>query len=107
MAAPSGRVLKYDVASNSSKVLMDELSFANGIVLSPDEDFLLVYNVIRLWINKRANFRYSNQNVPDFEVWKQWKTAKILFKFVKNKTVIKLVEVEPIKLLTKKKKSFF
>jgi sugar lactone lactonase YvrE len=48
MAAPSGRVLKYDVASNSSKVLMDELSFANGIVLSPDEDFLLVYNVIRL-----------------------------------------------------------
>ena len=48
MAAPSGRVLKYDVASNSSKVLMDELSFANGIVLSPDEDFLLVYNFIRL-----------------------------------------------------------
>ena len=42
LAAPSGRVLKYDVASNSSKVIMEELSFANGIVLSPDEDFLLV-----------------------------------------------------------------
>ena len=42
LAAPSGRVLKYDVASNSSKVIMDELSFANGIVLSPDEDYILV-----------------------------------------------------------------
>ena len=46
LAAPSGRVLKYDVASNSSKVIMDELSFANGIVLSPNEDFLLVTNLL-------------------------------------------------------------
>jgi sugar lactone lactonase YvrE len=42
LAKPSGRVLKYDVASNSSEVIMDELSFANGIVLSPGEDFFLV-----------------------------------------------------------------
>ena len=42
LAAPSGRVLKYDVATNTSKVIMDNLSFANGIVLSPNEDFILV-----------------------------------------------------------------
>ena len=46
LASPSGRVLKYDVVSNSSKVIMDELSFANGIVLSPDEDFLLVRKIL-------------------------------------------------------------
>ena len=38
--------MKYDVVSNSSKVIMDELSFANGIVLSPDEDFLLVRKIL-------------------------------------------------------------
>ena len=42
LATPSGRVLNYDVTSNSSKVILDEVSFANGIVLSPNEDFILV-----------------------------------------------------------------
>ena len=42
LSVPSGRVLKYDVYANMSKVIMDDLSFANGIALSPKEDFLLV-----------------------------------------------------------------
>lgn len=42
LSAPSGRVMKYDVNSNTTKVLMEDLSFANGIALSPQEDFLLV-----------------------------------------------------------------
>ena len=42
LTVPSGRVLKYDVYANMSKVIMDEVSFANGIALSPNEDFLLV-----------------------------------------------------------------
>jgi sugar lactone lactonase YvrE len=42
LSSPSGRVLKYDVYGNITKVIMDEISFANGIALSPGEDFLLV-----------------------------------------------------------------
>ena len=42
LTKPSGRLLKYDVYGNISKVLMDDLSFANGVTLSPNEDFLLV-----------------------------------------------------------------
>ncbi len=51
MTMPSGRVLKYDTYGNMSKVIMDELSFANGITLSPEEDFLLVNEcgASRIW----------------------------------------------------------
>ncbi|XP_011181078.2 adipocyte plasma membrane-associated protein Hemomucin [Zeugodacus cucurbitae] len=41
-ANPSGRLFKYDRANNVSKVLLDELFFANGLALSPDEDFIVV-----------------------------------------------------------------
>ena len=46
MTEPSGRVLKYDIGSNSSEVIVDGLSFANGIVLSPEEDFILVTKTV-------------------------------------------------------------
>lgn len=36
------RLFKYDRANNVSKVLLDELFFANGLALSPDEDFIVV-----------------------------------------------------------------
>merc|ERR1711988_1125960 len=51
LTVPSGRVLKYDVYGNMSKVIMDELSFANGIAISPNEDFLLVNECTasRIW----------------------------------------------------------
>ncbi|XP_005175371.2 adipocyte plasma membrane-associated protein Hemomucin [Musca domestica] len=39
---PSGRVFKYDRVKNESTVLMDEVFFANGVALSPQEDFLVV-----------------------------------------------------------------
>ncbi|KAH8311231.1 hypothetical protein KR044_005060 [Drosophila immigrans] len=41
-ANPSGRLFKYNRAKNVSEVLLDELFFANGIVISPNEDFLVV-----------------------------------------------------------------
>ncbi|XP_017144092.1 adipocyte plasma membrane-associated protein [Drosophila miranda] len=41
-ANPSGRLFKYNRAKNVSEVLLDELAFANGIALSPNEDFLVV-----------------------------------------------------------------
>ncbi|XP_053945808.1 adipocyte plasma membrane-associated protein Hemomucin [Anastrepha ludens] len=42
LANPSGRLFKYDRANNVSTVLLDELFFANGLALSPDEDFIVV-----------------------------------------------------------------
>lgn len=42
LANPSGRLFKYDRLLNISKVLLDELYFANGVALSPSEDFVVV-----------------------------------------------------------------
>uniref|UniRef100_D3TSC0 Hemomucin n=1 Tax=Glossina morsitans morsitans TaxID=37546 RepID=D3TSC0_GLOMM len=41
-ANPSGRLFKYDRVKNENKVLLDNLYFANGVALSPEEDFLVV-----------------------------------------------------------------
>ncbi|ALC45573.1 Ssl2 [Drosophila busckii] len=41
-ANPSGRLFKYNRAKNVSEVLLDELLFANGLALSPNEDFIVV-----------------------------------------------------------------
>ncbi|KAH8362784.1 hypothetical protein KR084_000930 [Drosophila pseudotakahashii] len=41
-ANPSGRLFKYDRTKNVSEVLLDELVFANGLALSPNEDFIVV-----------------------------------------------------------------
>lgn len=41
-ANPSGRLFKYDRSKNQSEVLIDEIYFANGIALSPNEDFIVV-----------------------------------------------------------------
>uniref|UniRef100_A0A182XFG3 Strictosidine synthase conserved region domain-containing protein n=1 Tax=Anopheles quadriannulatus TaxID=34691 RepID=A0A182XFG3_ANOQN len=41
-ANPSGRLFQYDRATGKNKVLLDRLYFANGVALSPNEDFVLV-----------------------------------------------------------------
>lgn len=41
-ANPSGRLFHYDRSSGKNKVLLDRLYFANGVALSPNEDFVLV-----------------------------------------------------------------
>lgn len=41
-ANPSGRLFKYDRKTKQTKALIDEIFFANGVALSPDEDFVLV-----------------------------------------------------------------
>ena len=50
--AGSGRLLKHDMASNTTTVLMKDLNSANGLALSPKEDFLLVNEDCRLRIWK-------------------------------------------------------
>jgi len=54
LTSPSGRVLKYDVYGNISKVIMDEISFANGIALAPNEEYFIV------------------AETGDFKLWKYW-----------------------------------
>ncbi|CAH1637793.1 unnamed protein product [Spodoptera littoralis] len=44
---PSGRLFHYDAVRNQSKVLLDDLWFANGVVVSPNEDFVLVCETFR------------------------------------------------------------
>ncbi|XP_017035488.1 adipocyte plasma membrane-associated protein Hemomucin [Drosophila kikkawai] len=49
---PSGRLFKYDRSKNVSEVLLDELVFANGVVISPNEDFLVVAETGALRLTK-------------------------------------------------------
>ncbi|CAH0690229.1 unnamed protein product [Spodoptera exigua] len=47
LSDPSGRLLHYDAARNQSKVLLDDLWFANGVVVSPNNDFVVVCETFR------------------------------------------------------------
>lgn len=56
--SPSGRVLEYDPATQATRVLLTDLSFANGIALSADEQSLFVnetgsYRVWKLAVDAR------------------------------------------------------
>lgn len=42
LANPSGRLFQYNRSTKQNKVLIDELYFANGVALSPTEDFVVV-----------------------------------------------------------------
>lgn len=53
--AGDGRLLVYDPADKTTRVLVDGLQFANGLALSADQDYLLVnetgaYRVRRYWL---------------------------------------------------------
>lgn len=50
-----GRLLVYDPATGKASVVLKGLNFANGVAVSPEQDFVLVnetgsYRVIRYWI---------------------------------------------------------
>ncbi len=54
-ARPHGRLLEYDSTSGQTRVLLQDLYFANGVALSRDESFVLVaetfrYRVRRYWL---------------------------------------------------------
>jgi hypothetical protein len=42
LANPSGRLFHYSRAKNETTVLVDKLSFPNGVIMSPNEDFLVI-----------------------------------------------------------------
>lgn len=54
-AKPFGRLLCYDPATQTTRVLLRDLYFANGVALSREEDFVLVnetyrYRITRYWL---------------------------------------------------------
>lgn len=52
---PHGRLLAYNPVSKETKIVHENMYFPNGLVLSPDEDFLLIaetprYRIQRFWL---------------------------------------------------------
>lgn len=56
---PNGRLLAYEPDTQSVRLLLGELTFANGVALAPDESFVLVnetgsYRTVRYWLTGPA-----------------------------------------------------
>lgn len=72
-ARPHGRLIAYYPTTNTAKVLLDELYFANGIALSQAEDFILInetyrYRIRRYWLSgeKAGTDDIFIDNLPGF-----------------------------------------
>ncbi|XP_002137431.2 adipocyte plasma membrane-associated protein [Drosophila pseudoobscura] len=52
VANPSGRLFRYNRANNVIEVLLDGLFLANGVALSPDEDFIVVAETAAMRLTK-------------------------------------------------------
>lgn len=85
-AKPHGRLLKYDPSLNKTSVLMDNLGFANGVALSPDQDFVIVcetwkFRCLKHWLRGKSrgqteifidNLPFGPDNInlaPDGTFW--------------------------------------
>jgi sugar lactone lactonase YvrE len=72
-AKPHGRFLSYNLNTGETKLLVDNLYFANGVALSQDEDFVLVnetyrYRILRYWLKgpKAGTHDIFIDNLPGF-----------------------------------------
>ena len=70
---PNGRLLAYDPKSQTTRTVLKELYFANGVAVSPDQSFVLVvetglYRVRRIWLNgpKQGQAEVFIDNLPGF-----------------------------------------
>jgi sugar lactone lactonase YvrE len=70
-SAPNGRLLKYDINTGECSVVLDELFFANGIAVSPDETYVLVnettrYRVKRVYVRgpRKGDVEVFIDNLP-------------------------------------------
>ena len=72
-SAPNGRLVKYDINSGECSVVLNELFFANGIAVSPDETYVLVnetmrYRVKRVYVRgpRAGDVEVFINNLPGF-----------------------------------------
>jgi sugar lactone lactonase YvrE len=70
---PNGRFLAYDPRTKQTRVLLNDLYFANGVAVSPDQSFALVvdtgaYRVRRYWLtgSKQGQSDVFIDNLPGF-----------------------------------------
>lgn len=70
---PNGRLLAYDPATKTTRVLLDALYFANGVAIAPDDSYLLItetgkYRVWRYWLQgpKAGLGEIVIKNLPGF-----------------------------------------
>ncbi|HJZ82698.1 MAG TPA: SMP-30/gluconolactonase/LRE family protein [Pyrinomonadaceae bacterium] len=70
---PNGRFLAYDTRTKQTRVLLNDLSFANGVAVSPDQSFVLInetgtYRVRRYWLTgpKQGQADIFIDNLPGF-----------------------------------------
>ena len=68
-----GRLLEYDPKTGNTKTLIKGLNFANGVAVSPEDDFVLVnetgsYQVLRYWLKgpKKGTYDIIIDNLPGF-----------------------------------------
>jgi sugar lactone lactonase YvrE len=68
---PNGRLLSYDPATKSTRLILSGLYFANGVALGPDQSFVLVaettkYRVRRVWLSgpKKGQSEVFIDNLP-------------------------------------------
>ncbi|QLG92377.1 SMP-30/gluconolactonase/LRE family protein [Pseudomonas yamanorum] len=66
-----GRLLRYDFSNGHTEVLLDQLQFANGVALGPNEDYVLVnetgaYRISRYWLkgDKAGHHDLFIDNLP-------------------------------------------
>ncbi len=71
--APYGRLLEYDFDSGQTRTLVDDLYFANGVAVGPDEAYVLVtettrYQVTRYWLKgeRAGTSEVFIDNLPGF-----------------------------------------
>lgn len=70
---PYGKLLSYDPANGQTKLLINNLYFANGVALSAQEDFVLVnetyrYRILKYWLKgpKAGSHEIFIDNLPGF-----------------------------------------
>ncbi len=68
-----GRLFRYDLANGKITLVKDGINFANGVVLGPDDSYLLLnesgsYRTLRIWLNQ-SRFGQTEvfvDNLPGF-----------------------------------------
>ncbi|KAL3532706.1 hypothetical protein ACH5RR_006227 [Cinchona calisaya] len=70
-ANPHGQLLRYNPALNQTSIILDDLCFANGVALSPDQDYLIVcetwkFRCLKYWLNEemRGQTEVFIDNLP-------------------------------------------
>jgi sugar lactone lactonase YvrE len=68
-----GRLLAHDPGSHQTRVLLEDLSFANGVAVSPDQTYVLVceswrYRIQRYWLTgpRQGQTDIFVENLPGF-----------------------------------------